>query len=133
MYNLLQFGLITCTYIATTVFSLAITNNAAVTIMFPVALAAAQQQNLDFRPFAYILMMASSAGFMTPTGCATNIMVYTVGGYKFIDYLKYGGLLQVYNSTSLLYIQMYLILKCSLCIQIIIYKIQALFVKQPVL
>ncbi|KAG0572786.1 hypothetical protein KC19_VG125000, partial [Ceratodon purpureus] len=90
------FGLITCTYIATTLFSLAITNNAAVTIMFPVALAAAQQQNLDFKPFAYILMMASSAGFMTPTGCATNIMVYTVGGYKFIDYLRYGGLLQVW-------------------------------------
>jgi len=63
--------------------------------MFPVALAAAQQQNLDFKPFAYILMMASSAGFMTPTGCSTNIMVYDVGGYKFVDYLKYGGLLQV--------------------------------------
>jgi len=91
----LQFGLITCTYIATTVFSLAITNNAAVTIMFPVALATAQQQNLDFKPFAYILMMAASAGFMTPTGCSTNIMVYDIGGYKFIDYLKYGGLLQV--------------------------------------
>ncbi|XP_024377736.1 putative sulfur deprivation response regulator isoform X3 [Physcomitrium patens] len=90
------FGLITCTYIATTVFSLAITNNAAVTIMFPVALAAAQQQNLDFKPFAFTLMMASSAGFMTPTGCSTNIMVYSIGGYKFVDYLKYGGLLQIW-------------------------------------
>lgn len=92
---MMQFGLISCTYVATTVFSLAITNNAAVTIMFPVALAAASQQNLDFKPFAYTLMMASSAGFMTPTGCSTNIMVYGPGGYKFVDYLKYGGLLQV--------------------------------------
>ncbi|CAI7804165.1 unnamed protein product [Closterium sp. NIES-54] len=90
-----QIGLLTCTYVATTVFSLAITNNAAVTIMFPVALAAAQQQGLDFRPFAYILMMASSAGLMTPTGCATNIMVYNPGGYKFVDYIAFGGPLQI--------------------------------------
>lgn len=91
----MQFGLITCTYVATTVFSLAITNGAAVTIMFPVALAAAQSQQLDFRPFAYTLMMASSAGFMTPTGCPTNLMVYQPGGYKFLDFIVYGGPLQV--------------------------------------
>eukprot|EP00897_Mesotaenium_endlicherianum_P005624 jgi/Mesen1/508/ME000104S10599 len=91
-----KFGLLTCTYIATTVFSLAITNNAAVTIMFPVALAAAQHNGLDFRPFAYVLMMAASAGFMTPPGCATNIMVYGPGGYKFADYLKFGGPMQIW-------------------------------------
>ncbi|XP_024545096.1 putative sulfur deprivation response regulator [Selaginella moellendorffii] len=91
-----KFGLISCTYIATTVFSLAITNNAAVTIMFPVALTAAQRGNLDFRPFAYTLMMASSAGLMTPTGCATNLMVYSPGGYKFADYVVYGGPMQIW-------------------------------------
>ncbi|BBN14688.1 hypothetical protein MPTK1_6g13670 [Marchantia polymorpha subsp. ruderalis] len=89
------FGLVVCTYVATTFFSLAITNSAAVTIMFPVALAAANHQKLDFRPFAYILMMAASAGFMTPTGCPTNLMVYTPGGYKFSDFLKYGGPMQI--------------------------------------
>ncbi|KAJ7552305.1 hypothetical protein O6H91_06G049600 [Diphasiastrum complanatum] len=91
-----KFGLISCTYIATTVFSLAITNNAAVTIMFPVALAAAQTGKLDFRPFAYTLMMASSAGLMTPTGCPTNLMVYGPGGYKFTDYIVYGGPMQLW-------------------------------------
>ncbi|KAJ7520155.1 hypothetical protein O6H91_20G069600 [Diphasiastrum complanatum] len=89
-------GLISCTYIATTVFSLAITNNAAVTIMFPVALAAAQTGNLDFHPFVYTLMMAASAGFMTPTGCPTNFMVYGPGGYKFADYMVYGGPMQLW-------------------------------------
>eukprot|EP00249_Psilotum_nudum_P000689 c12779_g1_i2 orf=681-1592(+) len=91
-----QFGLVAWTYVATTIFSLAITNNAAVTIMFPVALAAAQTGKLDFRPFAYILMLAASAGLMTPTGCSTNLMVYGPGGYKFIDYIAYGGPLQVW-------------------------------------
>ncbi|MCO5557908.1 hypothetical protein L7F22_011481 [Adiantum nelumboides] len=90
-----QFGLITWTYIATTLFSLAITNNAAVTIMFPVALTAAEAGNLDFRPFAYTLMLAASAGLMTPTGCPTNLMVYGPGGYRFLDYIKYGGPLQI--------------------------------------
>lgn len=91
-----QFGLIAWTYIATTLFSLAITNNAAVTIMFPVALSAAQAGNLDFRPFAYTLMVAASAGFMTPTGCTTNLMVYGPGGYRFIDYIIYGGPMQIW-------------------------------------
>ncbi|KAH7365617.1 hypothetical protein KP509_18G037900 [Ceratopteris richardii] len=90
-----QFGLIAWTYIATTLFSLSITNSAAVTIMFPVALAAAQAGNLDFRPFAYTLMLAASAGLMTPTGCPTNLMVYGPGGYRFLDYIKYGGPLQI--------------------------------------
>jgi di/tricarboxylate transporter len=87
--------MISCTYVATTLFSLAITNSAAVTIMFPVALAAASHQKLDFRPFAYTLMMAASAGFMTPTACPTNLMVYNPGSYKFSDYIHYGGPLQV--------------------------------------
>ncbi|CAM6087847.1 unnamed protein product [Calypogeia fissa] len=91
-----MFGLISCTYMATTLFSLAITNSAAVTIMFPVALAAANQQALDFRPFAYVLMMAASAGFMTPTACPTNLMVYSPGSYKFSDYIHYGGPLQIW-------------------------------------
>lgn len=94
--GLSQFGLITWTYIATTLFSLAITNNAAVTIMFPVALSAAQTGNLDFRPFAYVLMLASSAGLMTPTGSPTNLMVYGPGGYRFTDYMIYGGPMQVW-------------------------------------
>ena len=84
------------TYIATTVFSLAITNYAAVTIMFPIVLSATQAENLDFRPFAYTLMLATSAGFMTPTGFPTNLVVYGPGGYRFKDYIIYGGPLQVY-------------------------------------
>lgn len=69
--------------------------------MFPVALAAANHQALDFRPFAYTLMMGASAGFMTPTACPTNLMVYSPGGYKFSDYIHFGGPLQVFFVTML--------------------------------
>ncbi|KAH9328313.1 hypothetical protein KI387_000421, partial [Taxus chinensis] len=90
-----QIGLITCTYIATNVFSMAITNSAAVTMMFPVALTAATSRHLDFRPFAYSLIMAAASALMSQISCSTNSMIHTNGCYKFKDYIIYGGPLEI--------------------------------------
>jgi di/tricarboxylate transporter len=67
-----------------------ITNNAAAAIMFPFALATAQ--NLQVKPMSFVIavMMAASAGFATPIGYQTNLMVYGPGGYRFTDYLRIG-------------------------------------------
>lgn len=89
-------GLYICIYLATVFFTSAVTNNAAVTIMFPVAREAALQTGLEFKPFIFLLMMAASASFMTPTGYQTNLMVYGPGGYTFMDYIKFGGPLQLW-------------------------------------
>jgi di/tricarboxylate transporter len=67
-----------------------ITNNAAAALMFPFALSAAQNLNANPVPFLIAVMMAASAGFATPIGYQTNLMVYGPGGYRFSDYLRIG-------------------------------------------
>ena len=41
-------------------------------------------------PFVIAVMMGASAGFATPFGYQTNLMVYGPGGYRFMDYVKIG-------------------------------------------
>jgi di/tricarboxylate transporter len=67
-----------------------ITNNAAAAFMFPIALSSAAQLNVNFMPFAVILMIASSCAFITPTGYQTNLMIWAPGGYAFGDFVKIG-------------------------------------------
>jgi di/tricarboxylate transporter len=77
-------------YLATTLFTEIITNNAAVALVFPIALATAAQLDVSFMPFATAIMVAGSASFATPLGYQTNLMVYGPGGYRFGDYLRLG-------------------------------------------
>lgn len=77
-------------YILTTLFTEAITNNAAAVLMFPVGMAVAEQLGVSYLPFIFAIMFAASASFMTPLGYQTNLMVYGPGRYRFSDYLRIG-------------------------------------------
>ncbi|MBI4270693.1 MAG: SLC13 family permease [Candidatus Rokubacteria bacterium] len=67
------------------------TNNAAAVLLFPIAVGTAERLGVSAMPFAVGLMMAGSNDFATPIGYQTNLMVYGPGGYRFSDYLRLGG------------------------------------------
>jgi di/tricarboxylate transporter len=79
----------------TMLFTAFMTNNAAAVLMFPIAMATAARLGVSVMPFAVGLMMAASNDFATPIGYQTNLMVYGPGGYRFGDYLRLGGPLNV--------------------------------------
>jgi di/tricarboxylate transporter len=77
-------------YAITLIVTEMITNNAAAALMFPFAISAAANLNANPMSFIITVMMAASAGFATPIGYQTNLMVYGPGGYRFGDYLRIG-------------------------------------------
>lgn len=77
-------------YLATMLCTELITNNAAAVLMFPIALESAAGLQSNPTPFVIAVMIAASASFLTPFGYQTNMMVYGVGGYRLVDYLRFG-------------------------------------------
>ncbi len=89
--TLRTYALLATVYIATVVFTAVMTNNAAAVLMFPIALLIAQQQGIPVLPMAVIVAIAASCEFSTPIGYQTNLMVMGPGGYKWLDYTRFGG------------------------------------------
>ncbi len=77
-------------YLATTLVSSFVTNNAAAVIMFPIAVATAHSLGVNHVPFTIAMMVAASAAFATPLGYQTNLMVWGPGGYRMSDFVKIG-------------------------------------------
>jgi len=78
-------------YLMTVILAELISHSAAVVVMVPVGVAAAESLALDPRAFILASMFAASMSFSTPVGYQTNAMVYGPGGYKFIDYTRIGA------------------------------------------
>jgi di/tricarboxylate transporter len=77
-------------YVATVIVTELITNNAAGVLMFPIAMAVAQDGEVSYLPYVICIMVGASAGFITPIGYQTNLMVYGPGGYRWMDYIRFG-------------------------------------------
>ena len=77
-------------YLATVVTTEVVSNNAAAALMLPIAMSAATAVGADYMPFAVIVMVGASAGFATPIGYQTHLMVYGAGGYRFSDFVRIG-------------------------------------------
>jgi di/tricarboxylate transporter len=63
---------------------------AAVTIIAPIGISAAQQLGLEPRTIALAIAVASSMAFMSPLGHSVNVLVMGAGGYGFRDYARVG-------------------------------------------
>lgn len=69
-----------------------ILSNAAVAVLLtPVAVALAESLGVSPRPFLVAVMMAASAAFATPFGYQTNVLVYQLGGYRYLDFVRIGA------------------------------------------
>jgi len=90
-------------YIAAVAFTEVLTNNAAAILLFPIGLATARHLGVDPMPFVIAVMMGASAGFITPIGYQTNLMIYGPGGYRFSDYLRVGLPLSFIVGNAVLY------------------------------
>ena len=74
-----------------TLFATELLSNATVAVLItPLAVALADSLNVDARPFLVAVMIAGSAAFATPFGYQTNVLVYRMGGYTLIDFVKVG-------------------------------------------
>jgi di/tricarboxylate transporter len=82
-------------YVSTVIITELITNNAAGVLMFPIAMAIAQDGGVSFMPYVVVVMVGASCGFITPIGYQTNLMVYGPGGYRWSDYVRFGTPLSI--------------------------------------
>ena len=82
-------------YVVTMIVTELITNNAAGVLMLPIALTVAEKAGVSYMPYVVAVMVAASCGFTTPIGYQTNLMVYGPGGYKFMDFVRFGMPLNV--------------------------------------
>lgn len=77
-------------YAATLLMAETLHHNAAVALMFPVAVAAATQQGVDPRPFVMAVAVAGCLAFASPVTYQTHLIVYGPGGYRFTDFVRVG-------------------------------------------
>ena len=74
-----------------TLFATEILSNATVAVLFtPIGVSIAEAFAVSPRPFLVAIMIAGSAAFATPFGYQTNVIVYQMGGYSYLDFVKVG-------------------------------------------
>lgn len=83
-------GIVGAVYLSTFLISNVVTNNAAAALLFPVAMNAAEQSGINRVTMSFSLMLGASASFMSPFGYTTNLLIFGPGGYRTIDFLKFG-------------------------------------------
>lgn len=77
-------------YAATLLLTEILSNATVAVLVTPIAVALAEGLGVSPRPFLVAVMMAGSAAFATPFGYQTNVIVYQIGGYSYMDFVRVG-------------------------------------------
>ncbi len=77
-------------YGATLLFTEILSNAAVAVLVTPIAVALAESLGVSPRPFLICVMMAASAAFATPFGYQTNVLVFQLGKYDYMDFVRIG-------------------------------------------
>jgi di/tricarboxylate transporter len=85
------FGVLATFYLLTSLLTELISNNAAAVVLTPIAIATGIALGASPMPFVIAVMFAASNSFMTPIGYQTNTFIYGPGGYRFSDFMRVGG------------------------------------------
>mmetsp|Transcript_18948 Transcript_18948/g.32232 ORF Transcript_18948/g.32232 Transcript_18948/m.32232 type:complete len:684 (-) Transcript_18948:19-2070(-) len=88
-------GVLAGLFILTALLSSFITNAAAVTLMFPIAIQFIDSTGIPVKSVIFTLMIAASSSYATPIGYQTNLLVWGPGGYTSGDFFKFGFPLMV--------------------------------------
>lgn len=83
-------GALILLYGATLVLTELLSNATVAVLVTPIAVALAESLNVSPRPFLVAVMIAGSAAFATPFGYQTNVLVYQMAGYSYLDFVKVG-------------------------------------------
>jgi di/tricarboxylate transporter len=95
-------GILAGVLIATMLMTELLSNNAAAVMMFPIAMAVAEQSGLNPRPFAIVILFGATLSFLTPIGYQTNTLVWGMGGYRYGDFARLGAPLTLVSIVSIL-------------------------------
>lgn len=91
-----SYGLLVAVLAATMLVTEVISNTAAAALMFPIAIAVAEQAGVNAMPFAVVVIFGASLSFLTPIGYQTNTMVWAMGGYRYTDFARLGAPLTLF-------------------------------------
>jgi di/tricarboxylate transporter len=83
-------GLLLLLYLITLVITEVVTNNAAAALVFPIALSVSELSGYDERPFIIAICVAAACSFISPIGYQTNMIVQSIGHYKYRDFSRLG-------------------------------------------
>ena len=77
-------------YLVTMVLTELLSNATVAVLVTPIAVALAESLGVSPRPFLVAVMMSASLAFATPFGYQTNVIVYQMAGYRYMDFVRVG-------------------------------------------